>query len=225
MTRPCKYFFGPHAFTSQDAVKKHAAAIRQRYLPNVTISDPADVAFLTDLIGCHVERETKVGCGILRFYVDKAPDHPADCFWIERTDHSKTDWGLLSCLRGIGQLNRLSLRMAIKPQTDAYKIKALAECAGTFVSEYSGATFPINEAVVDHVTDFENIVQEFFGSKGIDIECALLTMSKDQTSEPVWRNTSLLTEFLAYHQKFPLRLVQWRENLSEIKKGQLGERH
>ncbi|HNR94525.1 MAG TPA: DCL family protein [Kiritimatiellia bacterium] len=216
-TRRVSYCFGAYSFTSQAAVKKHAAAIRSRYPVGVTISDAADVAFLMDLINCHAECKTKIGCGISRFYVDNAPDHPGQCFWIERTDHTSTDWGVPSCLIGIGRLNRLSLRMAIKPQMDEFKTKALAQCTETFVSEYSGKKFPVDEAVADHVTEFEDIVQQFFHTQGIDIERELLTMSIDQKSEPVWRDPALLGEFLDYHKKFPLRLVQWRENLSDIK--------
>jgi hypothetical protein len=218
MTRRLKYHFGSCSFASQDAVKKHAAAIRQRYPTGVTVSDPQDIAFLMDLINCHAERETKIGCGILRFYVDNAPEHPGQCFWIERTDNTTTDWGVPSCLIGVGRLNRLSLRMAIKPQMDEFKATAVSRCKDTFISEYSGTAFPINEAVVDHATPFESIIQEFFTAKGIDIECELLTMSADQKSKPVWRDPSLLREFVDHHKRFPLRLVHWRENLSDIKK-------
>jgi hypothetical protein len=218
MTRRAKYFFGSFSFTSQDAVKKHAALIRQRYQIGATISDPEDVAFLMDLIKCHAESEIKIGCGILRFYVSNAPEHPGQCFWIERSDHSNTDWGVPACLSGVGRLNRQSLRAAIKPQLDEFKMGVLSLCTDSFVSEYSGTVFPINEAVVDHVTEFDTIVQEFFTVKGVDIESELLTKSTDQRSEPVWRDPALLVDFLAYHKTFPLRLVQWRENLSEIKR-------
>jgi hypothetical protein len=218
MARKDKYFFGPHAFTAQSAVKKHAARIRERHLTGATITDLEDVAFLTDLINCHAERATKIGCGILRFYVDNSPEHPGQCFWIERIDHTTTDWGVPSCLIGIGRLNRLSLRMAIRPQMDEFRAKALAQCFGTFVSEYSGNVFPVGEAVVDHATEFESIIQAFYTANGIDIDCELLTMSADQKSEPVWRNPTLLEAFLDHHKKFPLRLVHWRENLSDIKK-------
>lgn len=154
----------------------------------------------------------------MRFFVDDAPEHHGQCFWIERTDHTTTDWGVPSCLVGAGRLNRLSLRMAIKPQMAEFKTEALSQCSDTFVSEYSGVKFPIDEAVVDHTVEFESIVKDFFTSKGIDIEHDLLTMSADQKSEPVWRDPSLLADFIAHHKSCPLRLVQWRENLSEIKK-------
>ena len=108
--------------------------------------------------------------------------------------------------------------MAIKHQMDEFKVKALSKCGETFVSEYSGTVFPISEAVADHKIEFETIVQEFFTAKGVDLECELLTMSVDQRSEPVWRDPTLLESFLVHHGKFPLRLVQRRENLSDIKK-------
>src|SRR5688572_9237492 len=122
MPRRAKYKFGSAEFTSQDSVKKHAAAIRRRYGVGFTVTAAEDIAFLSDLILCHVERTTKVGPGIVRFFVDSAPDHPAaDCFWLERIDGSKTDFGVPSSLIGVGRINRLSLRMAIKAQLEAYK--------------------------------------------------------------------------------------------------------
>ena len=46
----------------------------------------------------------------------------------------------------------------------------------------------------------------------------MLTRSADQKSDPVWNDPELLADFLAFHRAFPLRLVQRRENLSDLKK-------
>lgn len=217
MPKRVKYCFGPFTFSSQLGVKQYASYMRERYANGVTISNVADVAFLTDLISCHVNRDIKVGCGISRFYVDNAPDHTSRCFWLERNDHTTTDWGVPSCLIGVGRLNRQALRAAVRVQIHEFKEHALASCVTTFISEYSGNEFPISEAVVDHVIEFETIVREFCDVENIDIECELLTTSVDQKSEPVWRDPDLMNRFLVHHNKFRLRIVQWRENLSDIK--------
>ena len=218
MPRAIKYKFGEFGFTSKDAVKKHAASIRSRCGYEVTIGDSADVTFLKDLIDCHIEAETKIGVGIKRFYVAPAPDHPGECFWIERLDGSTTDFGVPSCLNGIGSINRASLRMLIAPQIEEFRSKRLAGPSRTFTSEYSGRVFPVEEADVDHVTPFEKIVSDFFSAKEVDIETTMLTESADRKSTPKWRSIKLRDEFLDYHRRFPLRLVHRRENLSDIKK-------
>lgn len=217
MTRRIKYRFGKNEFTSQAGVSKHAATIRKKYGVGGTVTDADDIAFLSDLIRSHTEQETKIGCGVARFYIDSAPQHLGECFWLERHDHTTTDWGVPACLIGVGRLNRQSLRMAIKPQLDAYKSQAIQPNATVFKSEYSGKEFPTVEAVVDHKITFEEIVQGFFKSKGIDLQSELLTRSVDQTSEPIWRDPILLEEFLEYHAEFPLRVVHKQENLSDIK--------
>lgn len=218
MPRNPKYHFGDQAFTSKEAVRRFASEMRARYGVGVTISKPADIAFLQDLIQGHVERVSKIGVGVKRYFVNYAPDHPGDCFWIERVDGSDTDFGVLACLQDIGRVNRLALRMAIRGDLDKFKIEALASCGETFASGFSGREFPVAEAVADHVTTFEEIIVQFFTSRGVDIETAMLTRSVDRRSDPAWIDPLLLEEFLAEHRRYPLRLVHWRENLSEIKK-------
>lgn len=218
MARAIKYRFGKEAFTSQDAVMKHSAAMRARYGVGQTISDPDEIAFLLDLVAGHIHSDDKAGVGVARFYPDYAPEHTTVCFWLERTDGSKTDFGVPACIRKIGHLNKQSLREAIASQLADFKSQKLAACTDSFVSEYSGNAFPVAEAVADHVEPFDSIVERFFRERGVDINTEMLTRSVDATSSPVWRNPTLIAEFLAYHATFPLRLVHWRENLSEIKK-------
>lgn len=218
--KPPKYIFGCLPFTSQDGVKQHAASIRQVYSQGTPISKPADIAFLTDLIEGHIERDDKVGPGIARFHWDIAPDHPSECFYLTRTDGSVTDFGVLGCLKGIGaiaRINRQSLRMAIQADIDKFKQDRLGNAA-LFVSDYSGNSFPAAEAVADHVRTFDEIIEAFFCARRIDLSTALLTKSSDMSSNPVWRNPALVEEFIAFHRRYPLRLVQWRENVSEIAK-------
>ena len=74
---------------------------------------------------------------------------------------------------------------------------------------------------VDHVTPFDQIVDQFFGILGIDLNTTLLTAAVDAPSAPVWRNPQLTADFQKYHRGFPLRLVHRRENLSEIKRAAL----
>ncbi len=219
MARTPKYRFGKHEFTSKDAVKRFASAMRAWYGVGATVTDLDDIAFLRDLIQGHVERGAKIGDGVSRFFVHYAPDHhPADCFWIERTDGSKTDFGVPACLQEIGRVNRMSLRMAIRGDLDLFKTQALAGCGDTFVSQFSGKLFALEEAVADHLVPFETIIEKFFGERGIDLGTVMLTRSVDQKSDPVWVDEVLLSEFLTFHRTFPLRLVHWRENLSEVKK-------
>jgi hypothetical protein len=192
------------------------AEIRADYSPGETITDALHTQAVTDLLQCHVDRAQKIGAGVKRLYVDYAPDHPSLCFWVERVDGVATDFGVPSCLQGIGILNRQSFRQLVRPIIEQFKQQRTGTSV-SFVSDFSGATFPVSEAQVDHETEFEDILAEFAAAEGFSIETKLLTTSRDACSIPVWIDSTLPDRFLQHHAKFPLRLVQWRENLSDIK--------
>jgi hypothetical protein len=210
------YVFGFQTFSSKEKVRKHAAAIRDKYPDDSPITNQADVEFLMDLIARHVTAGNKIGVGIKHFFVDTAPLGFGKCFWIERIDGTRTDFGVPSCLEDIGRINRRSLRFAIREHVQQFTRDNLS--GDTFVSAYSGKTFPRDEAHVDHVTPFETIVTTFFTSKNIDVDGCLLTRSVDSNEEPAWEDPGLIAEFVEYHNTHALRIVHCRENLSEIKK-------
>jgi hypothetical protein len=216
MAREVKYTFGGVGFTSRDAVKRHGANIRSRYDHGETISEPADHAFLRDLIACHAERETKVGSGIKRFYYDTSPDHPnASCFYLERLDGSATDFGVPACLVGIRQLNLQSMRMAVRSEVERFKNEKLGGNP-TFMSAFSQKEFPSEECAVDHVVPFDTIVEKFCVTHGIEIDAELVTKSTDMRSDAVWKDDGLRRAFVSFHADYELRLVHHRENISEI---------
>jgi hypothetical protein len=210
------YTFGGRTFTSRDKVRMWMAEIRGAYAPGETITEPAHVKAVSDLLQCHVDREQKIGAGIKRLFVDYAPDHPSLCFWVERVDGVATDFGVPSCLQGIGILNRHSFRQLVRPVIENFKQCHIGTSA-TFVSEFSGGTFPVCDLHVDHHTSFDDILAEFAAAEGLSIQTQLLTMSCDACSVPVWIDPTLPERFLQHHSKYPLRLVHWRENLSDIK--------
>jgi len=210
------YVFGFQTFSSKDAAKKHAANIRDRNSYGDPITDPAEVEFLKDLIARHVNADQKIGVGIKHFYVDTAPLGFGNCFWIERVDGTRTDFGVPSCLEDIGRVNRRSLRFAVREYVQQFSRDNLS--GDTFVSAYSGKTFPRDQVHVDHVVPFETIVTQFFADRKFDLDASLLTKSVDNNEEPAWKDPDLIAAFVEYHNSHALRLVHCKENLSDIKK-------
>ncbi len=211
------YQFGTHHFSSKEKVKKHAADIREKYPAYATIDKPDDLAFLMDLLRSHVEFKSKVGSGIKRIYQAKAPDYPTHCFYIERMDNSRAKWGIDACIESIEKLNVESLRTLTRPDVDAYKRKKIAECATTFISEFSGKTFSIDQLDVDHITPFEEIIAQFCQQENVDITAKLFTQTVDIISKPVWIDSAFATRFTKFHRPFPLQLVSSKENRSDLK--------
>ena len=216
--RAPKYVFGRYSFTSKKAVAAHAASIRRRYPRGATITDADDMEFMRDLFACNVEANEKRGVGIKRFYWGLAPQYSTACFWIERIEGKPTEFGVAACLEQIGRLNRQALRAAVQVEISAFRNRRLAGADTYFVSDFSGESFPIEEAEVDHVTPFNEIIGQFFGIHGVDIENHMLTRAIDARSDPVWRDEALIAAFREYHRPFPLRLVHRRENQSDIKR-------
>jgi hypothetical protein len=96
---PKKYRFGEFEFTSVDAARRFFGKIRNDTRLGETIENPVRISAISELLEGHVEYEAKVGSGVKRFYVDTAPDHSnSRCFWIEREDGVKTDFGFQACI-------------------------------------------------------------------------------------------------------------------------------
>jgi hypothetical protein len=145
MPRKVKFVFGSLPFTSIKEVEAHARALRSRYPRNAKITEQEDVEFLMALFACNVEAVQERGPGIKRFYWSKSPDHPTDCFWVERVEGPPTDFGVAASIRRIGALNRASLRAAVQRDIDAYRAARLPADSTHFVSDFSGRTYPIGE--------------------------------------------------------------------------------
>ena len=220
MSRRAKYFFGDESFTSKAAVKKRASGIFSIYSGGMQIpEESSDYRFVEALLLNHIEARQKIGVGVSFFYVAKAPHHQTACFWLERIDGSRTDFGVPSCLDCPYQLNRASLRELVRPQIEAYRLKRLAATDQVlFTSDFSGRTFPVEEAAIDHHPPFDQQIERFFSNREEDPRSEMLTVPTDSSSLPVWRSPALANDFLAYHSECPLRLVHSRENLSAIKR-------
>jgi len=184
------------------------------------ITDATDhCVFLCAECGRYLPVTEVVTCSDIRctWIFVSCPDHGTMCFHVEREDGSTSDFGVGACLQSVWQLNRGSLRELVRGQIKDFKARRLAG-AETFVSDWSGETFPAKEACVDHDPTFRHVVLAFFSGRPENPEVELLTKGCDNSSEPVWKDPALAEAFLQHHSKTGLRLVAARENLSEIKK-------
>lgn len=217
MGRKIKYTFGEIGFTSKLAVRKYASSLFEKYYQNGDVPKHSqDYQFIMGILHNHIDVDQKVGCGIDGFFVDKSPHHPTNCFWLRRLDGVITDFGVGSCIDNPYQLNRCSLRELVRPQIEKFKRDRLSGL-DTFISDFSGKTFPSCEAVVDHTPTFDELISCFFKDKEEDPRSELLTESRDASSMPHWKSENMAKDFFEYHKSAQLYLVHKRENLSDIK--------
>ena len=211
------YQIGGRIFSSQRKVAQWMSEIRSIYRDREPITDTVHVAAIYELLAHHVDRKQKVGAGVDFFFVDYSQDHPTRCFWIQRVDGTKTKFGAPACLVSIRTLNIQSLRQAVEPFVTKFKKSRIGN-ATSFVSDYSGKTFDVDVAHVDHEVPFEKIAEDFFQSAGCPLGDALLTRSTDHTSKPTWIDERLIERFVAHHEGFKLRLVASMENQGVIRR-------
>ena len=215
-----EYRFGDFVGSSKTAAAKFFSELRQRYEDGETISDAADYRAIWDLLQEHCQRDQKIGAGVRRFYVARAPDHPTTrCFWIERIEGKPTEFGFAACVDRIRRLNLIDLRKLVQPQIYAFRDKALVGSGEFITCAITSEPLRTVEAEVDHVIPFEEIVVRFAECEGINLETELLTVSCDGRSTPTWRDDALAARFLEFHLPFPLRLTSKDANLRRKRKG------
>lgn len=180
--RKRKYVFGNLICSSKDQVRRSLGEIRAGYALGETVTAPEHVAILYDLLRCHVDSAQKIGPGIARFFIEDAPDHPSTCFWVERVDGTKTDFGLPACLDSAENLNCQALRQVIRSDVEKFR-KSRIDDLGKFRSDFSGKEFDGAAAHVHHPVAFDQIVAGFAVAESLVLE-ELWTVSVDAKSGP-----------------------------------------
>ena len=214
-----EYRFGDFAGNSKTAAAKFFSELRQRYEDGETISNAADFRAVWDLLQEHCQRDQKIGAGVRRFYVARAPDHPTTrCFWIERIEGKPTEFGFSACVDGIRRLNLIDLRKLVQSQIYTFRDKAVAGSGEFITCAITGEPLRTQQAEVDHVIPFEEISVQFAEREGINLEIELLTVSCDGRSIPSWKDDALAARFLEFHLPFPLRLTSKDANLRRKRK-------
>ena len=79
----------------------HFKNMLERYRNGQTIAGD-DRDMLLALLERHPQAYKKIGCGVKRLYKDRT-DMPTSCFWIERTDGSRTDFSYRTAISAKGK--------------------------------------------------------------------------------------------------------------------------
>ncbi len=192
------------------------------YRVNKTI-EGSDHELLFSVLERHPEADQKIGVGVHRFY--KAPtDMGTSCFWVERTDGSKTDFSYITAVNAKGkslyqefaEACRNSVREdLIKTKEEFFKKHGdennKVEC------EISGDRIAIYESHLDHKKPltFQVLVNTFIGAKDISISKEMLSTAQDGQFETEFIAQDIKNQFKEYHHKMAqLRILNPKSNLS-----------
>lgn len=178
---------------------------------------------LLSLIERHPEAEQKIGIGIERFY--KAPTEiGTNCFWIERTDGSKTDFSYYTAVKAKGkslyqefaEACRSSVNEDLKRTKEEFFQKH-GDKDGKVECEVSGNKIGIYESHLDHKKPltFQVLVNTFIAANNITISREMLSTSKDAQFTTEFIDQEIKNKFKEYHHKMAqLRILNPKANLS-----------
>lgn len=211
-------------FKTKTDAQRHFSAMLKRYKPGQIVADPTDHADLLGLLRRHPEAESKIGCGVARFFVDSADPITYNgggsvCFWLERTDGTTTDWSYRTALSGKHRRpnERVSLacRDAIRDQVVEVMRKA-RDADGRMRCAISGQVLPLGCVQVDHAPPwpFWRIVEAFTEQEGgIDALAARLRPTLDGVGGEFFTDEAVARRFADFHARVAvLRVVSTELN-------------
>jgi hypothetical protein len=90
---------GCQHFASQKDATNYIREILWAHKPGDYVIASQWIDDLTALLNRHPEAGQKIGVGLRAFLVDK-DESGSQCFWLERTDGSRTDFSFHACIKG-----------------------------------------------------------------------------------------------------------------------------
>ncbi|MEG4291499.1 DCL family protein [Microcoleus sp. C2C3] len=209
-------------FKSQKDAIEHFKNMLDRYRNGQTIAGD-DRDMLLALLERHPQADKKIGCGVKRLYKDRT-DMPTSCFWIERTDCSRTDFSYLSAIsakeKSLYQEFLEACRAAVQDDLWVTKEKYFEDFADSdkrVECDITGDKIAIYESHLDHKKPmtFQVIVENFIGANDIEIKPEMLLMSQDAQFQTTMIDQELKDKFRRYHYKMAkLRIIKAEQNLS-----------
>lgn len=177
-----------------------------------------DEAFLACLLDRHPERDQKVGSGVARFFVAPS-EHGTRCFWIERTDGSRTEFSYKWCIGSPkyatevrAALRELVTDQVVAARDAAFTGGALTRCAIT------GEAIGSEDAHVDHrpPDTFLALVERFLAEQALTYDAVAIEPTRDAVTMRELTDRGLAQAWCEFHRTHAvLQVVSKRANLSQ----------
>lgn len=179
---------------------------------------------IMEVLSNHPNWEEKSHPGVKKITVGKSPDWYHNCFYLHRTDGTKTDISIQKCLRPLNTKQQVAkaCRTAVQDTIDEFK-KTINY--GTDICPISGIVLETYNSHIDHYQpQFNEIVLDWFKllnltDEDIDvIATQLLSKSKDNNSITSFIDQSMALDFKKYHDSVAiLRCINAEENTKRTK--------
>jgi hypothetical protein len=215
-----KITLGNTTFPSKRAADRHLLTIINK--GNGYVVTEEEFSVLNDLLNRHPEAESKRGCGVSTFIVDRAPDHAwQSCFHVVRIDGSSTDFSRHACLKPDNSRTEVlrCLRDVVAEDIQAAKRRMFDERGGTIKCPITGLYLDWKQCHADHEQPmtFEVICSTFVeGHLGITFDEFRRRYIVHVDNSVPHIVDGLNHEFTTYHKRMArIRLIHGVRNCSQ----------
>jgi hypothetical protein len=204
---------GGFRFATKTEARRYVADMLDSYSDGECVIGE-DEQFLRDLLDLHPEAMEKIGCGVSHFTRDRDL-RGGRCFWLWRTDGSKSDFSTRKALELKGSRSDLhdALRCEVEGQRNAFLRSQFAGGARV-VCAITGEALTEDGAHVDHhAPTFGEIARAFLAEEGIGPAASLPQMTSESTRR-YFIDRDLAERWQRFHeQRAVLRLTTAQANL------------
>jgi hypothetical protein len=192
---------GKHVFTTKKDAKAFYSNLLNKYKTGKKIEDD-DHDSLCALLSLHPEATSKIGSGIIHFYVAKTLGSTF-CFFVSRPE-GDTDFSYIKCIDGAKTKDPKKIlincckKEVIESNTKSKKnyFEKLSKKSHV-PCQFSGIPTSFKDAVVYYTPPktFEKIVDDFINQKKINPE----TFETENSYGNSFKDKDLANEFISYH--------------------------
>lgn len=201
--------------------KAHAARDFQDILHRYKIGEtlcPVDRDMVLALLELHPERDAKVGCGVLSVQVEAAL-YGSRCFWVTRTDGSRTDFSYRACLRPPTAYEQAMAALRHEVEMQIYDFRAKSFRSGLCICAVTGVELRSDEAHVDHVIPFLDLAKQWAELTGRDLDKLEVNPTTDGCLVTYLTDGDAARSWSSFHQQnAKLRIVSRIANLSLLRR-------
>jgi uncharacterized protein DUF3223 len=210
---------GDLVFPSKDALKKACQEVLYAHELGQTVTEPLYDKFLRDLLLRHSKAEIKMGVGVASFQV-KQGEPRGRCFWLTRTDGTRTYFSYPACIRGEDLTPERkaahAFRHEIRDQLISFKQSTFSGpqvyCALT------GAPVDFHNSHVDHVYPLKRLWQDFLLQEGLVLLQVQVQPWREGEHRILFADRAFAERWAEYHrQRAMLRITSAEANLSREK--------
>lgn len=223
MAKRQPFIVNDEIFRTKQDLEKRVQSIVAGY-PDRQVLNPIDFDFMHALLGNHPQFETKIGCGISAFYIQRNPIYPSNRnFMIVRADDSETDFSWRECLHPTPHAKKVqrACRVLVEPYTMEFKQAFFEEQGGQATCPLTGEVIRFVGSHVDHVAPktFDRLFDAFLSHHGLDVnQIALKNELADNKYVDELEDYDLAESWIDFHnQNAELRVISALGNLSHAK--------